>query len=302
MNTQLLLPNLRANQRRDLRLLALPHNVLIVVLRQVFYTANKRCQEGCVENLDDGQIKGVRNLFLDSRARRCYHRGMGRPQRAAAGGYVYHVLNRANARLTIFDEAEDYAAFERVLAEAVERTATRLLAYCILPNHWHLVVWPRKDGELSRFVGWLSLTHTQRWHAHRHSIGSGHLYQGRFKSFAVQEDEHFYTLARYVERNAQRAKLVRRAEDWRWGSLHRWLYGSVTERALLAPWPLPRKPSWVEHVNEPLTEAELAAIRRSAHRGNPYGAPHWTERVVRAFGLETTLRPRGRPKLPEKGS
>src|SRR4051812_11338785 len=97
---------------------------------------------------------------------------MGRPLRAAAGGYVYHVLNRANARMTIFKKDADYDAFEVVLAEAVERTGTRLLAYCVMPNHWHLVVWPRKDGELSQFVGWLTLTHTQRWHAHRHSTGS----------------------------------------------------------------------------------------------------------------------------------
>ena len=65
---------------------------------------------------------------------------------------MYHVLNRANARMTIFDDDEDYAAFEQVLEEAVERTQTRLLAYCVLPNHWHLVIWPREDGELSRFT------------------------------------------------------------------------------------------------------------------------------------------------------
>ena len=129
---------------------------------------------------------------------------MGRPRRAADGGLIYHVLNRANARMTIFDKPTDYEAFERILEQAVERTATRLLAYCIMPNHWHLVVWPQKDGELSRFVGWLTLTHTQRWHAHRHSTGSGHVYQGRFKSFAVQDDDHLLTVCRYVERNALR--------------------------------------------------------------------------------------------------
>ena len=138
---------------------------------------------------------------------------MGRPHRAAEGGYVYHVLNRANARTTIFAEQEDFAAFEKVLLQAVERTSTRLLAYCLMPNHWHLVVWPRKDNELSKFLGWLTLTHTQRWHAHRDSAGTGHLYQGRFKSFPIQQDEHLYAVARYVERNALRANLVRRAEQ-----------------------------------------------------------------------------------------
>ena len=224
---------------------------------------------------------------------------MGRPQRAAEGGYVYHVLNRANARMTIFEDDDDYEAFEQILLEGVERTRTRLLAYCLMPNHWHLLVWPRQDGELSRFVGWLTLTHTQRWHARRHSAGSGHVYQGRFKSFPVAEDEHFYTVARYVERNALRAKLVRRAEKWRWGSLYRWLRGSAEDKALLAPWPLSRKASWVAHVNTPHTEAELTALRRSVERGSPFGGEKWSMRTIQRLGLESTIRPRGRPKKSE---
>ena len=227
---------------------------------------------------------------------------MGRPHRAAEGGYVYHVLNRANARMTIFADDDDFEAFEKVLSQAVERFETRLLAYCLMPNHWHLVVWPRKDGELSRFVGWLTLTHTQRWHVHRHSTGSGHVYQGRFKSFPIQNDEHFYRVARYVERNALRADLVRRAERWRWSSLHRWLRGARAERELLASWPVPRKSNWLSHVNASQTEAELAAIRRSVHRGSPYGDASWSQRAVRRLGLHSTLRPPGRPKKAKNGS
>jgi putative transposase len=204
--------------------------------------------------------------------------------------------------MTIFDDAEDFAAFERVLQQAVERTQTRLLAYCVMPNHWHLLVWPRRPGELSRFVGWLTLTHTQRWHAHRHSAGSGHVYQGRFKSFPIQEDDHFHVVARYVERNALRANLVRRAEQWRWSSLHRWLRGSADEQRLLAPWPLPRRADWVERVNTPLSEAELTAVRRSVARGSPFGDDRWSERAVRRLGLTSTVRPRGRPKKDQNGS
>jgi putative transposase len=203
--------------------------------------------------------------------------------------------------MKIFRDDADYEAFERVLAEAVERTQTRLLSYCILPNHWHLVVWPRADGELSQFVGWLTLTHTQRWHAFRQSIGSGHLYQGRFKSFPVEEDGHLYTVARYAERNALRANLTRRAEDWKWGSLYRWLRGSAEDRKLLAAWPVPRPARWVEHVNAPQTEAELSALRRCVARGSPYGSEPWSERAIRTLGLESTIRPRGRPKKRPEG-
>jgi putative transposase len=227
---------------------------------------------------------------------------MGRPKRAADGGLVYHVLNRANARITIFEKSEDYEAFERVLEEAVHRTDTRLLAYCLMPNHWHLVVWPLEDGELSRFTGWLTLTHTQRWHAHRQSTGSGHVYQGRFKSFPVQEDEHFLTVCRYVERNALRANLVARAEAWRWGSLYRWLHGSAKEKSLLASWPLPRLPRWLEQVNTPQTEAELSSLRPSVSRGCPFGETSWCDQIVRRLGLQSTLRPQGRPKKHKNGS
>src|SRR3569623_1341604 len=121
--------------------------------------------------------------------------------------------------MLIFEDERDYIAFEKALAEAVERSEMRLLAYCLRPNHWQLLLWPEKDGAMSSFVGWLTLTHTQRWHAHRNSAGSGHDYQGRFNSIPVQEDRHLYTGARYVERNALRANLFRRAEAWRWGSL-----------------------------------------------------------------------------------
>jgi putative transposase len=230
---------------------------------------------------------------------------MGRPPRAAEGGLIYHALNRANARLTIFDDDGDYEAFVRVLAEAVPRHDMRLLAYCVLPNHFHLVVWPRADGDLSRFLRRVTLTHTQRWHAHRRSAGTGHLYQGRFKSFPVQSDEHFLTVCRYVERNALRAGLAARAESWRWGSLHR---HAATDAApapgpALSPWPVPRPADWVERVNAPLSPAEDEALRRAVRRGRPFGAPEWQAETAARLGLASTLRPLGRPrKAPADGA
>ena len=120
-----------------------------------------------------------------------------------------------------------------------------------------------------------------------------------FKSFPVQDDEHFLTVCRYVERNPLKANLVNRAEEWQWSSLHRWLYGKEQERSLLSRWPISRKRSWLEHVNEVLSESEFNALQRSLQRGCPYGDSNWSQRKIRQLGLETTIRPRGRPK---KGS
>src|SRR5688572_3301934 len=146
---------------------------------------------------------------------------MPRPLRTAPGGLIYHVLNRANGKRTIFHGPHDYRAFERVLGEAQERLPMPVLAWCVMPNHWHLLLWPQNDGDLSEYMRRVTVTHAQRLHAHRVTAGTGHVYQGRFKSFIVQNDAHFLTVARYVEANALRAKLVARAEEWPWSSARR---------------------------------------------------------------------------------
>ena len=219
---------------------------------------------------------------------------MGRPLRTAPGDLVYHVLNRANGRQPLFEKDGDYAAFERVLAEGCQRMPMRILAYCLMPNHWHLVLWPYRDGDLSRFMGWLTLTHTQRWHAHHHTVGHGHLYQGRFKSFLVQQDVHLLTVCRYVERNALRAGLVERAEQWRWGSGGQRQSGGGP--VPLSGWPVERPGEWVRWVNEPEPPDELTAVRRSVMKGQPFGGPSWVDQVVATWNLFSTRRARGRPR------
>jgi len=102
---------------------------------------------------------------------------MPRRARIAPGEIIYHALNRANGRNKLFDKPEDYAAFERIMVAAMCRSPIRLLAYCLMPNHWHMVLWPKKDGEMTEFLRWLTLTHSQRLHAHRHTTGYGHIYQ-----------------------------------------------------------------------------------------------------------------------------
>ena len=221
---------------------------------------------------------------------------MPRRARQAPGGLVYHVLNRAVARLPLFQKDGDYEAFERVLLQAMEVHPTRLLAYCLMPNHWHLVVWPQHDGELSAFVRWLTHTHSIRWHAHYHTSGTGHIYQGRFKSFPLETDEHFYTVLRYVERNALRANLVARAERWRWSSLWQRAHAEGKVAQMLHSWPLPEPQDWARQVNAAQTRAELDAVRRAVMRGSPFGSEGWQRRTAKRLGLEFTLRARGRPK------
>ncbi|MEN6405818.1 MAG: transposase [Thermoguttaceae bacterium] len=221
---------------------------------------------------------------------------MGRALRVVAGGFAYHVLNRANARMRIFDKLEDYEAFERILVDAVRRFKMRLLSYCVMPNHWHLVVWPREAGDLSAFVGWLTLTHTQRWHAHRHSVGSGHVYQGRFKSFLIESDEYLWTVCRYVERNALRAALCERAEKWRWSSLWRREFGDAECQAVLSKRPIDVPKNWASRVNRAESQSELEALRRCVNRGQPFGSEDWVERMTKRFGLDLAFRPRGRPR------
>ena len=215
------------------------------------------------------------------------------------GGLAYHVLNRAAGRAALFEKAADYEAFERVLGEAWKRQRTRILCYCVMPNHWHLVLWPRADDELSEFMRWLTVTHTQRWHANRHTAGTGPLYQGRFKSFPIQQDEHLLRVCRYVERNALRADLVERAEDWQWCSLWRRRQAEKeVVRFLLAKeaWPVEPPRNWLTVVNRAENPEELAALRHSLIRGAPFGGPRWQQRIAAKLGLEPTLRPRGRPK------
>jgi len=208
---------------------------------------------------------------------------------------VYHVLNRGVGRRTLFDKGQDFAAFERVVEETLRTSRMRICAYAILSNHWHMVLWPESDGDLPAFMHQMTNMHVKRWKEHRHEIGYGHLYQGRYKSFPVETEAYFYQVVRYVERNALRANLVPRAEDWLWCSLRR-VEPEDPASPILAGWPLPRPPDWLEIVNRPESEAELAAIRKSLQRGSPFGSTTWTADTAKQLQIESTLRPRGRPK------
>ena len=212
---------------------------------------------------------------------------------------VFHVLNRGVGRMRLFDKAGDYEAFERMIEKTLQTRPMRICAYCLLPNHWHLVLWPQRDGQLGDFLQKLAVTHVRNWQEHRRRVGYGHVYQGRYKSFPVETEEYFYQLVRYVERNALRANLVRRAEDGRWGSLWRRRCGGRKTASWLSDWPVPMPSDWPALVNQPQTDAELEAIRRSVVRGQPYGSDAWVRATAHDLGLESTLRARGRPRKRE---
>src|SRR4029077_7575228 len=188
-------------------------------------------------------------------------------------------------RLPLFKKESDYEAFFRVLDEALQLHPIRMLGYCIMPNHWHFVLWPKRDDDMTHFLRWLTHTHTMRWHRNYHTVGTGHLYQGRFKAFPIQEDEHLYTVLRYVERNPLRANLVSRAEDWPWSSLsHRLQRKEPKDR--LSAWPVALPRDWRAHVNRAQTKAEEEALRRSVNRGTPFGGDAWQQQIVEDLGLE----------------
>ena len=224
---------------------------------------------------------------------------MPRINRIDVGDVVYHVINRANARIQIFDDDEDYILFQKVVEQAKEKFDMRVLSYCIMPNHWHLVLYPKQDGDLQKFMAWLSMTHTQRWHSQHKTIGHGHLYQGRYKSFPIQTNEYLLQLFRYVERNALRAKLVKKAEDWKWSSLYVREKEDKDQKKILDKWPIDMPKNYIKLINEPQTNTELESLRYSANKGKPYGKESWINKMIDRFKLGSTLRNPGRPK---KGS
>jgi putative transposase len=222
---------------------------------------------------------------------------MPRLARASAGGLCYHVLNRGNAGTKVFRSPSDYADFVEILGRATDRHKVRLLAYCLLPDHFHLVLWPRKAGDLSRWMQWLLTSHVRRYHQRNQT--SGHIWNGRFRAFPVQPDEHLLTVLRFVEQNPIRLKelKVRKPQRWRWSSAGMELEDAECPR--IEPGPVGRGRNWCKVIELPLSAEEVARVRHCVVRGAPFGDSLWQQRIIARLGLESTIRPRGRPrKLP----
>jgi REP-associated tyrosine transposase len=215
---------------------------------------------------------------------------MPRGPRAIHAGVCYHVINRGNNRARLFERPADYAAFVTLIRDAQAHARLELFAACLMPNHFHLVVRPGRADDLGRWMHWLLTTH-----AHRHHLAhgtSGHVWQGRYKAFPIEQDGHLLTVLRYVERNAVRAGLVSRARDWKWGSAS-WRWGPTTRSALLAGPPVPLPAAWDDFVDEPQSAEEIDRLRVCVNRQRPYGDGAWAMRAPECSAF--SIRPRGRP-------
>jgi putative transposase len=152
------------------------------------------------------------------------------------------VINRDNGRATVFHKTQDYEAFLSLLRDAKVRHPVKIFGFCLMPNHFHFVPEPSHEKALSQFMQWLLTSHMRRYH--KHYGGSGHIWQGRFKSFPVQRDEHFITVLRYVLQNPVRAGLCGSAREWKWSSLQRPQH--------VDPWPVADEGQWLAQLEEPM--------------------------------------------------
>jgi putative transposase len=203
----------------------------------------------------------------------------------------YHVINRGNRRQTVFHDDSDYSYFLDLIRRANARLPASLLAFCLMPNHIHLAIRPEADGDLGRWMQWLLTAHVRRHHGRYRT--DGRIWQGRYKAFAIQADEHLLTVLRYVERNALRAGLVESAEHWRYGSLYWRISGNPGN--LLAECAASSIEDWINYVNAPQSASELLDLRASLNKETPFGAREWRTQIAGLLGLGSSLRGPGRP-------
>ena len=204
----------------------------------------------------------------------------------------YHALNRGNGGQVVFKKPADFDAFVKTIADARARLPIDILGYCLLPTHFHIVLRPHDDGELGKWMQWLLTAHVRRHHSQYGT--SGHIWQGRFAAFPIQNDEHLAMVLRYVESNPVRAGKVKRVKDWKWSSLPAWLEG---HRLLWRGRPEIRDKGWLAVLARPLPGCDLERLRKSVSRGHPFGDEKWTLKTAERLGI--SLRPPGRPRKTE---
>ena len=226
-----------------------------------------------------------------------YNLDMARQPRLDIASQIFHIINRSNARWNIFKSAQDFHGVLKSLTETLELISIDIFAFCLMSNHWHFVIRPKGNGDMGRFFGKFTQKATQRWHAKHGTVGTGHLFQGRFKSFLVEKDNYFLQLVKYVEANALRAGLVKKAEDWQWSSLYLRNNNPEFAKQILSPWPIDMPKNYISLVNQPLSKFYLNTIRGSVEKSRPLGSEGWVKQQVNKYDLGYTLREPGRPKV-----
>jgi putative transposase len=219
---------------------------------------------------------------------------MGRLPRVIDDCLVYHAVNRGNNRADVFGDDPDRVAFLKALTKTKERYPFRLLGYCLMTNHFHLLLRPEVGQSISRILQSLTVAHTWRYHKRHHS--SGHVWQGRFKSPVIQDDAHLLVVLRYIEANPLRAKIVSDPAEYRWSSFL--CHGMGHDDPLVDPFPeweelggteAERRRRWRAKVFATQNEAELMTVRGSLRSGRPFGAPEWTEQMAERLDIELIL-------------
>jgi putative transposase len=217
---------------------------------------------------------------------------MPRRLRHSLQGAAFHVMNRAIQQTVLFRTRADYDAFLAIVREGISKFKVRIIAYCVMPNHWHFVVLCDRIEDISNWLHWTTGTHAIRWNLFHGTRGRGAVYQSRFKAVPIQTETSLYRVCRYVERNALRSGLVAAAESWEFGSL----YASCNNcyAIPLSSWPIVRPSNWIGFVNSPEDHLELDDLRQTLRRGQPIGEPAWQKAVAPFIGL--SMKPIGRPK------
>ncbi|MFL6844059.1 MAG: transposase [Allosphingosinicella sp.] len=220
---------------------------------------------------------------------------MPRRARLVVPDIPHHVTQRGNRRQTTFFGEGDYAFYRHLLAEECARAGTRVWAWCLMPNHVHLILVPSHPAGLAKAMGETHRRYTSA--INRREGWTGHLWQGRFASFPMDE-EWLVACARYVELNPVRARLARRPEQWRWSSARAHLGLAAADRLTDMESPLGRVGDWPSLISVDLDRPRLETIRERERTGHALGSAAFVERVAALLGRPAGPRPRGRPPRP----
>jgi len=221
---------------------------------------------------------------------------MSRIARAVAPGMAHHVTQRGNRRMETFFSDDDYALYLDLMSTACRARGVEVWAYCLMPNHVHLIAVPLTEDGLRRAIGDAHRRYSR--HVNFREGWRGHLFQSRFAS-CVMDEEHMLTAARYVETNPVRAGLTRKPWTWKWSSAAAHRRGEDDKLVKAAPL-LRLAGDWEEFLDVPVSEDEIETLRRHERTGRPLGSPEFMERIENA--LSRVLRPQkpGRKKRPDK--